>query len=69
MRPYKLVGVRKQFSTTRADSLLKAQIPIRTFAESDEDSQGFIEVDLVAHCGDTTEGLYVNTLIRRGEWT
>ena len=62
MRPYKLVGVRKPFSTTKPGSLLKAQIPIRTFAEWDEDKPGFIEVDLVAHCGDTTEGLYVNTL-------
>jgi hypothetical protein len=28
----------------------------------DEDQPGFLEIDLVAHCGQTTEGQYVNTL-------
>ena len=62
MRPYKLRGVRRPFSTTKPGSLLKGAIPIRTFAEWDEDRPGFIEVDLVAHCGDTVEGFYLNTL-------
>ena len=62
MRPYKLHGVRKPFSTTKPGSLLKGAIPIRTFAEWVEDRPGFIEVDLVAHCGDTVEGLHLNTL-------
>jgi hypothetical protein len=38
-------------STTRAGTLLKQQIPIRTFAQWDEAKPGFLEVDLVAHCG------------------
>ena len=59
---YKDSGLRLPFSTTKPGSLLKASIPIRTFAEWDEDVPGFIEVDLVAHCGDTTEGFYLNTL-------
>ena len=62
MRPYKLRVTRRPFSTTKPGSLLKAAIPIRTFAEWDEDKPGFIEVDLVAHCGETTEGFYLNTL-------
>ena len=62
LRPFKHVGGRRPLSTTKPGSLLKAAIPIRTFAEWDENRPGFLEVDLVAHCGETTEGLYLNTL-------
>ncbi len=62
LRRYKDKGLRRPFSTTKPGSLLKASIPIRTFAEWEENSPGFVEVDLVAHCGDTTEGFYLNTL-------
>ena len=49
-------------STTRPGTLLKQSIPIRTFADWDETQPGFVEMDLVAHCGDTTEGVYLYTL-------
>lgn len=49
-------------STTRPGTLLKQSIPIRTFADWDEAQPGFVEMDLVAHCGDTMEGVYLNTL-------
>jgi len=49
-------------STTRPGSLLKKAIPVRTFTPWDEDQPGFLEIDLVAHCGETTEGQYLNTL-------
>ena len=62
LRRYKDSGLRRPFSTTKPGSLLKASTPIRTFAEWEENCPGFIEVDLVAHCGDTTEGFYLNTL-------
>ena len=48
-------------STTKPGSLLKNLIPVRTFAEWDEERPGFMEIDLVAHCGNTTEGQYLNT--------
>jgi hypothetical protein len=41
---------------------LKSQIPIRTGCEWDDDRPGFIEIDLVAHCGESTRGQYINTL-------
>jgi hypothetical protein len=47
---------------TRAGTLLKQQIPIRTFADWDEAQPGFLEVDLVGHCGESTEGSYLYTL-------
>ena len=56
------LGRPRGLSTTKPGSLLKAAIPIRTFADWNEQRLGFVEVDLVAHCGDTTAGLYLNTL-------
>jgi hypothetical protein len=52
-------------STTKPGSLLKNLIPVRTFTEWDEERPEFMEIDLVAHCGNTTEGQYLNTLTCR----
>ncbi|BCL83739.1 transposase family protein [Ktedonobacteria bacterium brp13] len=51
-------------ATTKAGPLLKQQIPIRTYAQWDEAKPGFLEVDLVAHCGGRLQGgcLYTITL-------
>jgi hypothetical protein len=62
LRPCRKVGGRKPLSTTRPGNLLKNCIPIRTFADWQADKPGFMEIDLVAHCGDSTEGFYLNTL-------
>ena len=43
-------GVGKR-SLTKPGTLLKSQIPIRTFADWDENKVGFIEIDLVGHDG------------------
>jgi len=62
LKPYRRRGSRRPFSTTKPGSLLKGSIPIRTFADWDEGRPGFLEVDLVAHCGESTEGFYLTTL-------
>lgn len=62
LRPYRKPGGRKRFSTTRPGSLLKSSIPIRTFADWQENKPGFMEIDLVAHCGDNTENFFLYTL-------
>jgi len=49
-------------STTKPGSLLKKAIPIRTFTPWEDEHPGFLEIDLVAHCGPSTEGTYLNTL-------
>jgi hypothetical protein len=49
-------------STTKPGTLSKDSIPIRTFSEWDENKPGFLEADLVAHCGDSVEGFYLTTL-------
>lgn len=48
--------------TTRPGSLLKKQVPVRTYTPWDEQIPGFLEIDTVAHCGTTTEGEYICTL-------
>jgi hypothetical protein len=53
---------RRGLSTTKPGSLLKKAIPVRTYAQWDDARPGFVEMDLVAHCGDTTAGQYLNTL-------
>jgi hypothetical protein len=53
---------RHGLSTTKPGTLLKNAIPVRTFSEWNESKPGFLEVDLVAHCGESTEGFYLTTL-------
>ncbi len=62
LAPYRKCGGRKPVSTTRPGSLLKNAIPIRTFADWPDDRSGFMETDLVAHCGESGEGFFLNTL-------
>ena len=47
---------------TKPGSLLKHQIPIRTFADWDNAIPGFVEIDLVAHDGGVASGEYCYTL-------
>ncbi len=53
---------RRGSGTTRSGALLKHQIPVRTFADWDDLKTGFVEADLVAHCGTSVHGVYLNTL-------
>ena len=62
LRPCRRVGGRRGLTTTRPGNLLKNSIPIRTFADWQENKPGFMETDLVAHCGESTGGFYLNTL-------
>ena len=49
-------------SLTKPGTLLRSRIPIRTFADWDDAAPGFLEVDTVAHCGNSTEGFYLWTV-------
>ena len=62
-----LAPVRKSYqlrarSNTKPGTLLKHQIPIRTFGEWDEKRPGFVEIDLVSHGGGDPRGDYIQTL-------
>ena len=62
LKPWRRLGGRRPFSTTKPASLLKSSIPIRTFADWQEDKPGFLKADLVPHCGENAEAFYLNTL-------
>ncbi len=49
-------------SHTKPGTLLKSQIPIRTWAEWTEDRPGFVEIDLVGHEGGNSSGEFCFTL-------
>ena len=49
-------------SRTKPGTLLRQQIPIRTFTEWDQSQPGFVEIDLVGHEGGVAAGEYCYTL-------
>lgn len=59
---YKKRPTEKGRSYTKPGTLLKHQIPIRTFADWNEDTIGFFEMDLVAHDGGISVGTFAFTL-------
>jgi hypothetical protein len=55
---FKLKGI----STTKPGTLLKSQVPIRTFSDWDDKQPGFLEIDLVAHCGGSARDMFIYSL-------
>lgn len=53
---------KRGLGTTKPGTLLRHQIPIKTFAEWDHTQPGFLEMDLVAHCGQSGAGEFLFTL-------
>lgn len=39
------------------------QIPIRTFADWDQVTPGYLEIDFVAHCGGSMAGVFIHSLV------
>ena len=62
LKPVKNDLAFKGKSTTKPGSLLKKDIPIRLGTEWDDAVPGYVEIDLVAHCGGSTHGEFVSTL-------
>src|SRR5688500_4245267 len=48
---------------TKPGSLLKTQVPVRTYTRWADQRVGFCEIDLVAHCGISAHGAFVHTLV------
>lgn len=57
----KLLLKKRRYGTTKPGSLLKSQIPIRT-KNWDITHAGYLELDTVAHCGNSLEGNFIYTL-------
>jgi len=62
-RPWRSRDQLRGKSMTKSSTLLKHQIPVRTFADWEDTKPGFFEIDLVAHCGWSVEGSYLHTLV------
>jgi len=61
MAPLRAKYRKQGLATTKPGSLLRHHIPIKT-EQWDQSQPGFVEVDTVAHCGTTTEGMFVYTI-------
>lgn len=56
-------GQPRGISTTKPGALLKRHVPVRTFTDWNDARPGFLEADLVAHCGTRAEGSYLYSLV------
>lgn len=63
LTPSRNQALRRPYTSSNSPSALKAMIAIRTFSDWEGVQVGYVEVDLVAHCGDSTEGFYLTTLV------
>lgn len=61
LRPRKRWLKKRLYSTTKPGRLLKSMIPVRT-SNWDIRMPGYLEIDLVAHCGGSLAGQFVYTL-------
>jgi len=61
LKPIRIHYTKRGRSTTKPGTLLRKKIPIKT-NQWDESRPGFLEADTVAHCGESTSGIYVNTI-------
>ncbi len=61
LRPSRLQHPKKGLSATRPGTLLRHAVPTRS-GPPDTSRIGSVEADTVAHCDDSTEGDYVNSL-------
>lgn len=52
----------RRATITHPGPLLKHEIPIRTFTDWEDVRPGFLEIDLVGHCGSSTQGFFLCTL-------
>lgn len=62
LKEYRKMHELKGRSHTKPGTLLKSQIPIRTFSQWDEQRPGFLEIDLVGHEGGDPSGEFIQSL-------
>lgn len=62
LKPTKDAARPKGLSATRAGPLLRNSITVRKAGDEHEQAPGFIEADLVVHCGPTLAGEFARTL-------
>jgi len=63
LQPLRARRGRQPFRTSPALTALKADIPVRTWSDWAEPTPGAMQGDLVLHCGESTAGFYLATLL------
>lgn len=63
LKDYRTGRRRRPFAQRQALTSLQARVPIRTFGEWSGVTAGAVQADLVAHCGETTAGFYLSSLV------
>lgn len=63
LQPLRPKGLRRPYLPSPATAALQAQIPIRTFGEWTDVRPGALQADLVLHCGESTAGFYLTSLL------
>ena len=63
LRPLRRRRPRTPRRPSPALSVLRAQVPLRTWSQWADVTPGAVQGDLVLHCGDTTAGFYLTSLV------
>jgi hypothetical protein len=63
LAPLRPKGLRRPYTPSSASPALKALVPLRTFAEWENVAPGAVQADLVSHCGESTQGFYLTSLV------
>jgi len=63
LRPLRRRRARQPRRLSPALTTIRAQVPLRTWSEWTGVAPGAVQGDLVLHCGDTTAGFYLTTLV------
>ncbi len=72
LRKTRGVAGRRGRKIARAAPAVRQSVPVRTFADWNEPAPGFLEADLVLHCGGNVSGSFTQTLVLTdiaSEWT
>lgn len=63
LKPVRMWRLRHPHSPVRSPTPVRGRIPVRTFGEWKNAPVGSIQVDLVLHCGNSTSGFFLATLV------
>lgn len=63
LQPHRRATPRHPYTRRRPPSALQTLVPVRTFGEWDHLQPGDIQADLVAHCGESSHGFFLTTLV------
>ncbi len=63
LAPYRRSCLRRPYTPSHSTSAIRALVAVRTFGEWEEVEVGSMQMDMVLHCGESTEGFYLSTLV------